>query len=56
MGCLQYEYKELYLAFEFFNLSSLSQGITVKIDEDGDLVIARILSGSLSDRLRELCF
>ena len=30
---------------------SLLQGITVKIDETGDLVIARIMTGSMSDKL-----
>ena len=37
------------------NLSTLEyshfQGITVKIDETGDLVIARIMTGSMSDKL-----
>lgn len=32
----------------------LFQGITVKIDETGDLTIARIMAGSMSDKLGEL--
>ena len=32
-------------------VSMYLQGITVKIEESGDLVIARILAGSMSDKL-----
>ena len=36
---------------KFLCLILLLQGITVKIEESGDLTIARILAGSMSDKL-----